>query len=39
VPCVFDLYEDAMDRYRAELKAWQERQAARQQAESGSATR
>ncbi|MES2016392.1 MAG: oxidoreductase-like domain-containing protein [Pseudomonadota bacterium] len=25
-PCVFDLYEDAMDRYRAELKAWQSRQ-------------
>lgn len=24
-PCVFDLYEDAMDRYRAALKAWQMR--------------
>ena len=24
-PCVFDLYEDAMERYRAELHAWQER--------------
>ena len=21
--CVYDLYEDAMDRYRAELAAWQ----------------
>ncbi|UUZ47764.1 oxidoreductase-like domain-containing protein [Massilia sp. B-10] len=27
-PCVFDLYEDAMDRYRAELAKWQARQAA-----------
>lgn len=25
-PCVFDLYEDAMDRYRAALNAWQARQ-------------
>jgi len=25
-PCVFDLYEDAMDRYRAALQAWQARQ-------------
>jgi hypothetical protein len=24
-PCVFDLYEDAMDRYRAQLKAWEKR--------------
>jgi len=24
-PCVFDLYEDAMDRYRAELKKWRAR--------------
>jgi len=24
-PCVFDLYEEAMDRYRAALKDWQER--------------
>ncbi|MES2316591.1 MAG: oxidoreductase-like domain-containing protein [Pseudomonadota bacterium] len=21
-PCVFDLYEEAMDRYRAQLQAW-----------------
>lgn len=27
-PCVFDLYEDALDRYRAALAAWQARQAA-----------
>jgi hypothetical protein len=24
-PCVFDLYEEAMERYEAELRAWQER--------------
>jgi len=24
-PCVFDLYEEAMDRYRAALKEWQAR--------------
>jgi len=24
-PCVFDLYEEAMERYRAELQAWQDR--------------
>ena len=23
--CVFDLYEDALERYGAELRAWQER--------------
>jgi hypothetical protein len=27
VPCVFDLYEEALERYRIELKAWRERQA------------
>lgn len=26
-PCVFDLYEDAMDRYKAALAAWEARQA------------
>lgn len=25
-PCVFDLYEDAMERYRAALAAWKARQ-------------
>jgi hypothetical protein len=25
VPCVFDLYEEAMERYRIELKAWEDR--------------
>jgi len=25
-PCVFDLYDDAMDRYRAALARWQARQ-------------
>jgi len=25
-PCVFDLYEEAMERYRAALKEWQVRQ-------------
>ena len=25
IPCVFDLYEEAMERYRSELKAWKDR--------------
>jgi len=25
VPCVFDLYDEAMDKYRDALKAWQAR--------------
>lgn len=28
VPCVFDLYEDAMERYRVQYAAWRARQAA-----------
>jgi hypothetical protein len=24
-PCIFELYEDAMDRYRLELQAWEAR--------------
>jgi hypothetical protein len=24
-PCIFDLYDDAMLRYQAELRAWEER--------------
>ncbi len=27
-PCIFDLYEDDMERYRARLKAWEARRAA-----------
>ncbi|GGC68381.1 oxidoreductase-like domain-containing protein [Undibacterium terreum] len=23
VPCIFDIYEDAMERYRKELQAWE----------------
>ena len=30
VPCVFDLYEDAMERYRAQHHAWKTRQARRE---------
>jgi hypothetical protein len=28
-PCIFDLYEEAVERYRAALEAWQARQAQR----------
>ncbi|KAB0600172.1 MAG: oxidoreductase [Cupriavidus sp.] len=28
-PCVFDFYNDEMERYRQELKAWEARQAGR----------
>jgi hypothetical protein len=28
-PCIFDLYQEELDRYRADLKAWEERQASR----------
>jgi hypothetical protein len=28
-PCVFDLYDAALERYEAALQAWQERRAAR----------
>ncbi|HEV2039697.1 MAG TPA: oxidoreductase-like domain-containing protein [Casimicrobiaceae bacterium] len=27
-PCVFDLYEQAVERYRADLSAWQKRKSA-----------
>ena len=30
--CVFDLYEDALERYEAELNAWEERKKARRSA-------
>ncbi len=26
-PCVFDVYEDALDRYKRELRAWHDRRA------------
>ncbi|MGB7480124.1 MAG: oxidoreductase-like domain-containing protein [Burkholderiaceae bacterium] len=26
-PCIFDVYEDALERYRQRLAAWQQRQA------------
>jgi hypothetical protein len=29
-PCVLDLYQAAQERYRAELQAWEERQARRE---------
>jgi len=28
-PCIFDLYDDALERYKSDLQAWQERQARR----------
>ncbi len=28
-PCIFDLHAQAVDRWRAEMKAWRERQAGR----------
>jgi oxidoreductase family protein len=28
-PCIFDVYDDALDRYRSALQAWEERQAQR----------
>ena len=28
-PCVFDVYDEALDRYRSALQAWEERQARR----------
>jgi hypothetical protein len=34
-PCVFDLYEAARERYRAELQAWEERQARRERKTNG----
>jgi hypothetical protein len=34
-PCVFDLYEAARERYRAELQAWQQRQARRERNTNG----
>ncbi|MGB6056377.1 MAG: oxidoreductase-like domain-containing protein [Burkholderiaceae bacterium] len=27
-PCIFDVYEDALERYRQQLAAWQQRQQA-----------
>ena len=30
-PCVFDLYDEALERYRAALQAWEARQAQRKQ--------
>jgi hypothetical protein len=26
IPCIFDFYEESMDMYRAELRAWEARQ-------------
>jgi hypothetical protein len=26
-PCIFEIYEEALERYRAQLRAWEERQA------------
>ena len=29
-PCIFDVYEDALERYRTEVRAWQERKKPRE---------
>jgi hypothetical protein len=36
-PCIFDVYEDALERYRAELRAWQERKTRREKTDDRSA--
>ena len=38
-PCVFDLYEEAMERYHAELQAWRERKKGRAKADDLPASR
>jgi hypothetical protein len=38
-PCIFDVYEDALERYRAELQAWQERNRMRAKTDDRSASR
>jgi hypothetical protein len=38
-PCVFDLYEEAMERYRAELQAWQDRNRRRERTDDRAASR
>jgi len=30
-PCIFDLYDEELERYRRDLKAWQERAADKRQ--------
>lgn len=35
-PCIFDLYQDAYDRYQVSLHAWQARQAPAGSGEAGS---
>lgn len=32
-PCIFDLYDEALERWRADLAAWEAREAARREAE------
>jgi hypothetical protein len=34
-PCIFDVYEDALDRYRSDLQRWEERQARQKKEEPG----
>jgi hypothetical protein len=38
-PCIFELYEDAMDRYRLELQAWEARNKHRKKKTGGPAAR
>lgn len=37
-PCIFDLYQDALERYRADLKIWEEKNNAKNNAKNNPAS-